>query len=307
MYSDEPTRVDQLVQRFLRGQSGAVLGDSSGLEARLVAGADARDDCAVYDLAGPVSLVVGSDYVRGSKFALYEHGLLSNFDIGYFLVAANLSDLAAMGALPIGVLTVVRYPRTLNDAAFLDIMAGINQACADAGTLNVGGDIGDAERIVLSGTAVGICAQGTALTRAGAQPGDVLCITGACGTAGSAVAYFPGLKPAGPRLTEELERTLLGAWRRPRPRIAEGRVLSNGRYATACQDTSDGLKATVEQLAAASSVGFDVDEAAIPVPPSVAAVAGILGVDPLSLAFSASADFQLAFTVPESALASVFH
>ncbi|WBB75572.1 thiamine-phosphate kinase [Micromonospora sp. WMMD1128] len=301
-YSDEPTRVAMLVGAFLAGQSGAVLGDGHGPHATLTGGADARDDCAVYEVDGPVTLVVGSDYVRGPKFALYEQGLLTNFDIGYYVVAANVSDVAAMGAAPIGVLTVVRYPHDLDDDAFLDIMAGINQACADFGTLNVGGDIGNAERIVLSASAIGICRTGTALTRRGARPGDYLCVTGPCGVLGAAVAYFPKRSANGWHLADALEQDLLDGWRRPRARVAEGRVLSTGGYATACQDTSDGLKATIEQLAATSRVGFEVTEDDIAVHPAVSAVAKLIGSDDVTLAMSASADFQLAFTVPADRL-----
>ncbi|BCJ58168.1 hypothetical protein Jiend_15900 [Micromonospora endophytica] len=299
-HSDEPTRVAKLVGAFLSGQSGAVLGD--GPHATLTAGADSTDDCAIYDLDGPVTLVVGSDYVRGAKFALYEQGLLTNFDIGYYVVAANLSDIAAMGAAPIGVLTVVRYPHDLDDDAFLDIMAGIHRACTDSGTLNVGGDIGNAERIVLSGSAIGICRTGTALTRRGARPGDHLCVTGPCGILGAAVAYFPKRHANGWTLPEHLEQDLLAGWRRPRARVAEGRLLCTGGYATACQDTSDGLKATIEQLAAASGVGFDVAEDDIAIHPAVSAVAKLIGSDDITLAMSASADFQLAFTVPADRL-----
>ncbi|BCJ62373.1 thiamine-phosphate kinase [Micromonospora endophytica] len=299
-HSDEPTRVAKLVGAFLSGQSGAVLGD--GPHATLTAGADSTDDCAIYDLDGPVTLVVGSDYVRGAKFALYEQGLLTNFDIGYYVVAANLSDIAAMGAAPIGVLTVVRYPHDLDDDGFLDIMAGIHRACTDSGTLNVGGDIGNAERIVLSGSAIGICRTGTALTRRGARPGDHLCVTGPCGILGAAVAYFPKRHANGWTLPEHLEQDLLAGWRRPRARVAEGRLLCTGGYATACQDTSDGLKATIEQLAAASGVGFDVAEDDIAIHPAVSAVAKLIGSDDITLAMSASADFQLAFTVPADRL-----
>ncbi|MDG4829321.1 thiamine-phosphate kinase [Solwaraspora sp. WMMD1047] len=303
-YSDEPTRVAKLVGAFLTGQSGSVLGGGHGPHATLTAGADARDDCAIYDLDGPVTLVVGSDYVRGPKFALYEHGLLTNFDIGYYLVAANVSDIAAMGASPVGVLTVVRYPNDLDDGAFLDIMAGIHQACADFGTLNVGGDIGNAERIVLSASAIGICRTGTALTRRGARSGDYLCVTGPCGVLGAAVAYFPKRRVNGWTLPDNLEQDLLAGWRRAHARVAEGRLLSTGGYATACQDTSDGLRATIEQLAAASGVGFDVTEDDIAIHPAVSAVAKLIGSDDITLAMSASSDFQLAFTVPADRLDS---
>ncbi|HZM76126.1 MAG TPA: thiamine-phosphate kinase [Candidatus Limnocylindrales bacterium] len=302
MRSDEPTRVAQLVSKFLSGQSGSVLGDASSSVATLALGADMRDDCAVFDLRGPVSLVAGSDYVRGPKFALYEQGLLSNFDIGYYVVAANVSDVAAMGAMPIGVLTVVRYPSDLSDDGFHEIMAGIHQACTDFGTLNVGGDIGNAERIILSASALGVCEQGAALTRGGARPGDRLCVTGPCGVLGAAVAYFPKREANGWVLPEATETHLLDGWRRPRARVAEGRVLSSGRFATSCQDTSDGLKATIEQLAEASGVGFDVEEDEVGIDPSVAAVAKLLDIDDIALAMSASADFQLAFTVPQESL-----
>ncbi|MEU1072549.1 MULTISPECIES: thiamine-phosphate kinase [unclassified Streptomyces] len=302
-YSDEPTRVAQLVGAFLTGQSGTVL-DADGLAVRLTAGADARDDCAVYDLDSPMSLVVGSDYIRGPKFVLYELGLLSGFDIGYYLAVANVSDVAAMGATPIGLLSVVRYPHEMDDAEFRDVMAGIHQGCTDCGTLNVGGDIGNAERLILSATAFGVCRPGTALMRGGARPGDLLCVTGPCGLLGAAVAYFPRRDTFGKRLPEEVERLLLDAWKRPRARVAEGRLLGARSYATACQDTSDGLKATVEQIMRASGVGFRVVEEDVPVDPAVAMVADLMGVEPLALAMSASSDFQLAFTLDAGALDS---
>jgi thiamine-monophosphate kinase len=260
------------------------------------------DDCAVYDIDEPMSLVVGSDYVRGPKFALYEAGLLNEYDLGYYLVIANVSDIAAMGAAPIGVLTVVRYPATLSDEGYCALMAGIHQACTDCGTVNVGGDIGNAERIILAGTALGICRKGSVLRRMGAQIGDALCITGPCGILGAAVAYFPKREVNAWALSVEAEEVLLQAWKRPRARVAEGLILSQLPIATACQDTSDGLEATIEQLAAASGVGFEVQANGVPLAPAVLAVAELLGVDPLTLAMSASSDFQLAFTVPSEKL-----
>jgi thiamine-monophosphate kinase len=296
-YSDEPTRVSQLVREFLEGQSGALVGADGNAQAVLTVGADAKDDCAVYEINKPAMLVVGSDYVRGPKFKLYEIGLLSNFDIGYYVVAANVSDIAAMGAAPIGVLTIVRYPNELSDAEFQTIMAGIHQAATDFGTLNVGGDIGQAERIILSGSAFGLSEPGKVLTRRGARPGDLLCLTGPCGVLGAAVTYFPRKEARGWKLPRQTEEELIESWRRPRARVAEGRILSSKPFATACQDTSDGLKATIEQLGEASGVGFEVMADSIPLDPRVVDVANIVGVDPLALSMSASADFQLCFTV----------
>jgi thiamine-monophosphate kinase len=303
-FSDEPGRVAQLVTAFLSAQSGSVVSPAELPEVVLSVGADARDDCAIYDVSGPVSLVVGSDYVRGAKFILYELGVLSGFDIGYYLVVANVSDIAAMGAAPIGVLTVIRYPNDVDDREFHEIMAGIHQACTDSGTLNVGGDIGNAERVVLSGTALGICERGKSLQRSGAGPGDVLCVTGPCGLLGAAVAYFPKRDANGWTLPTDVEQALLDSWRRPRARVAEGRILSLYGYGTACQDTSDGLKATIEQIAAASDVGFDVFEDSIPMSAAVERVAQLLDVDATTLALSASSDFQLVFTIDAASVDS---
>jgi thiamine-monophosphate kinase len=296
-FSDESARVAELVLKFARNQSGTLF-RADGVRAMLVIGADMKDDCAAYDIDGPATIVIGTDYVRGPHFKLYELGLLSNFDIGYYLVAANVSDVAAMGAMPIGMLTVVRYPDDLSDGDFMEIVSGIDSATNDFGTLNVGGDIGQAERIILSGTCIGICERGRILKRDGAQAGDFLCTTGACGVLGAAVAYFGRREECRWHVEAGIEETLLQSWKRPHARVEEGRLLARENLASACQDSSDGLKATIEQIAEASGVGFEVFEESIPIDSSVTAVAHVAEVNPLALALSSSADFQLVFTVP---------
>ncbi|MFC0039134.1 thiamine-phosphate kinase [Actinomadura rayongensis] len=285
------------------GQSGWIGKLLDGATAELVAGADAQDDCAVFRASGPMEIVVGSDYVRGPKFQLYESGHLSNFDIGYYLATANLSDIAAMGALPIALLTVVRYPRSLSDADFAAVMAGIDAACRAVGTVNVGGDIGTAERIILSGSAVGIVEPGGALLRTGARPGDRLCVTGPTGLAASAQRYFGAAGPGAGALAAEREDELIASWRRPRALVPQGRALSASGVVTSCQDTSDGLKAGVQSLAAASGVGFVVDEEALPVAGLVAEVAALTGGDVTATVLGDSVDFQLVFTVPPDGFA----
>lgn len=293
-YSDEPTRVKQIVTRFFKDQSGTPLARVESSDVVLSIGADHRDDCAVLDVHGPMSLVFGSDYVRGPKFALYERGLLSNYDLGYYLVIANVSDIAAMGATPVALTTVIRYPKTMSDAEFQAIVHGVSDAATACGALNVGGDIGGAERVILSAAALGVCRLGGALTRAGARPGDALCVTGPVGTAGAAVVYFGGPDSG---LDGFHEAVLLNAWKRPQARTVEGRILGDLGLATACQDVSDGLKATVEQLGTSSGVGFIVDRQLLPIEDATLAVAEELGLDAVALALSASVDFQLAFTV----------
>jgi thiamine-monophosphate kinase len=302
--SDEPNRLANIVSKIFAGQSGnASLSTSLSGDTRtsLLAGADAQDDCAVFRMTGAQELVVGSDYVRGPKFRLYELGLLNDYDVGYYLVTANVSDIAAMGARPIGIVTVVRYPPDMTDGTFAQVMCGIRDACRRFSAPNVGGDIGGAERLILSATALGVCLPGHSLFRHGARPGDVVCLTGPTGIAGAAMSYFrSGTRSA---LIEDKHREhLLASWARPNARIREGVCLGDSGVVTSCQDTSDGLKATVESIAAASGVGMVIDERRLPVAPEVAAVCECLDVPVLPLMFGDSVDFELVFSVPPDRL-----
>lgn len=308
--SDEPSRLAEIVSPMFGGQSGWTQELQDGARIELLAGADAQDDCAVFRVCGPMEIVLGSDYVRGPKFQLYELGHLSNYDLGYYLATANLSDIAAMGALPIALLSVIRYPKTMPDNQFVNIMEGIRDACREVGSLNVGGDIGTAERIILSASATGIVEQGGSLRRTGARPGNRLCITGPTGIAASAQHYF-GERDSGPSgvLSAEKEERLISAWRRPRALVQQGRYLSTSGVVTSCQDTSDGLKAAVQSLAAASGVGFVVEEAALPVDDLVAEVSELTSRQITSTLLGDSVDFQLVFTVAEedfSLLSKIF-
>lgn len=297
--SDEPTRLANIISTVFADQAGWVRNLSGNERVKLLVGADGQDDCAVFGLSGSMDLVVGSDYVRGSKFSLYELGYLDNFDVGYYLTMANFSDIAAMGAEPIGLLSVIRYPKTMSDELFQSVIEGIDEACRSVGALNVGGDIGTAERLILSASAVGVVESGRSLLRSGARPGDRLCLTGATGMAAAAQRYFGKLDVAGHRISEESERVLISSWKRPQAKVWQGRLLSTSGLVTSCQDTSDGLKAAVDSIAAHSGVGFIVDEGALPVADVVEEVARLAATDLTSLILGDSVDFQLACTVPE--------
>jgi thiamine-monophosphate kinase len=298
--SDEPDRLANIVSRIFAGQSGNAalsvqLSDSTAAE--VLAGVDAQDDCAVFRLSGDQELVVGTDYVRGPKFHLYELGVLHDYDLGYYLIAANVSDIAAMGARPIGVVTVVRYPSEMTDRTFTDVMCGIRDACRRFSAPNVGGDIGSAERLILSATALGVCVPGHALYRHGARSGDLVCLTGPTGIAGAAMSYFrAGTTSA--EVEDRFRAQLWESWARPQARVAEGMCLGESGLVTSCQDTSDGLKAAVETIAGASGVGMLIDERQVPLAPEVAAVCRHLGVAPAVFQFGDSVDFELVFTLP---------
>lgn len=299
LISDEPTRLARVIEPLFADQAkGWSVRLAGGERTELLAGADAQDDCAVFRVDGAQEIVLGSDYVRGPKFRLYELGYLDDYDVGYYLAMANFSDIAAMGAQPIALLSVIRYPRSMPDDVFASVVAGIRAACDEVGAPNVGGDIGTAERLILSASAVGVVEPGGSLRRSGARPGDRLCVTGPTGVAAAAQKYFGVLDTGATRLPADREARLLAAWKRPRALVQHGRLLSRSGVVTGCQDSSDGLKAGIQSIAALSDVGFVVEEAALPVHDLVAEIAGLSGSDTTGMILGDSVDFQLIFTVP---------
>ncbi len=202
-------------------------------------------------------------------------------DVAWKLVAVSLSDLAGKGAVPEGVL--LNYPLSGDtwDRAFL---AGLHACLAALDCPLLGGDTvslpAGAPR-VLTVTAFG--ADAAAPPRSGARPGDRLWVTGTIGDAGAGLDIARGA--AGPD-------ALLAAYRRPRPRLAEGRVL--GPRAHAMMDVSDGLLIDAWRMAAASGVSLTIALDAVPLSPAYRAFAGD---DPIAAA-TAGDDYQLLAALP---------
>jgi thiamine-monophosphate kinase len=136
--------------------------------------------------------------------------------------------------------------------------------------------------------------------RSGAKRGDLLCVTGQIGLPITALAYFNRARHLGFSLSPTEEEDLLRAWKRPVPRIKEGLILSKHKIASSCQDISDGLKVTIEQIATASGVTFTIHSERLPVHQSTKKVAEFFKIPFPQLAISASVDFQLLFTMPST-------
>ena len=162
-------------------------------------------------------------------------------DVAWKLLAVNLSDLAAKGAVPVGVL--LGYPLSDDkwDTAFV---RGLGEALAYFDVALFGGDTVRGPR-VLSLTAIGQSVH--APSRSGAKAGDALCITGVIGRAGLGLAGDP---------------EHLNAYRRPVPRLAEGQALAP--IVHAMMDVSDGLLIDAQRMAAASGLGLTIDLDAVP-------------------------------------------
>jgi thiamine-monophosphate kinase len=169
-------------------------------------------------------------------------------DLGYKVAAVNLSDLAAMGAEPLGLLVGLAVPPETGDAAILELYEGI----AEAGVPVLGGDTTAAGQLSASVTAVG--RSDRVPGRAGATPGDVLVVTGPLGGAAAGLyALEHGLEGFDELVTRQ---------RRPPLRLEEGRRL--GLSAHALIDLSDGLLSDAARIAARSSCRLAIDVQSVP-------------------------------------------
>lgn len=177
-------------------------------------------------------------------------------DIAWKLLAVNLSDLAAMGARPAGVLMGLGLSAAEDDDWRAAFTGGLGRALAHFNVALWGGDtVTGLDRAVLGLTAIGDVLPGTALSRGGAQIGDEIWVSGTIGDAGLGLTMAQGHLP--------FDKKLVDRFRRPTPRLALGRALIG--VATACMDVSDGLLIDADRLARASGVQLAIDVDAVPV------------------------------------------
>lgn len=199
-------------------------------------------------------------------------------DVAWKLVAVNLSDLAAKGAEPLGVL--LGYMLGNDDQRFA---AGLSEACEAFGVPLLGGDtVGGSGPRSMGLTAIGRATHVPVPDRRGAQAGDAIYVTGALG---AAMLGFEALCDG--------TRGDSMAYRRPRPLLAEGRALAP--LVTAMMDVSDGLLLDCWRMARASRVSFRLDSTAFPVADPARRDQCVRWGD----------DYQLLFTAPPSAVLPV--
>ncbi len=259
----------------------------------------AFDDAAVINIGNNNSLIIASDFVRGTWFTLFRRGFMDYEDVWYYLISANLSDIAAMWCKPIGLTNVFRYLDDISNEDFKAVLIWMKKSCDDHGAIIVWWDIWSYQANVFTACAFGFMDSDKVLLRSAAKDWDLLCVSWDIGLPFTAIMYFDKAKKEWLQLTSEEEELLLNSWKRPKARIKCGTLIAENKLAHSCQDVSDWLRASVEQTAKASNLGCTIYEDQIPLNSVIKKVANFLKVSPISLAFSASVDFSLLFTIPK--------
>lgn len=228
----------ELINRYFTG-AGGTAGVVTGI----------GDDGAVLEpAAGRQQVTVVDTQVEGVHFP---HDFNPS-DIGYRAVAVNLSDIAAMGAVPRWMTLALSLPGA--DPDWLGAFAeGLHAAAGEFGVALVGGDTTSAPLVVTTVQITGDVLPGKAILRSGARPGDTVYVTG---TLGDAAAALDGLERGA------TVRELLGRFARPSARVGYGCALAG--VASAAIDVSDGLCADLRKLLDASGVGAEIDVDQVP-------------------------------------------
>lgn len=246
------------------------------------------DDCAVLSVPEGDQLVASVDtMVEGRHFpeAAFPE------DVAYRSIAAAASDLAAMGARPLGMTLALTVPDT--DELWLHSFSeGLGQAVTAFNLPLVGGDT-TRGALTISVQVFGAVPAGQALLRSGARPGDRLCVSGYMGDAAAGLALEQGTTTFELSDVEYLSQRFY----RPTPRLTLGESLLG--TATACIDISDGLLADVGHLARASGVAVSIESSRVPLSPALRRLRD--GEQALRWALTGGDDYELCFTLPSAA------
>lgn len=240
------------------------------------------DDTAITEL-GDTNLISTSDMLIQSRHFPQN---MSYFDMGFKSVTVNVSDLAAMGAEPLGFLLSIAIPKDLKLEDFKEIIEGVLSACDYYSIPLIGGDTNEANEIIMSGTALGLCDD--PLMKDTYSIGDLIVVTGDI-----------GLAALGFNLTV-MDNIYVKKVLKPIARINEG-ILIKQAGATSATDITDGLASELYTIKK-EGFGFMIYENLLGISDEYKRLADEFGLDYLDLIFHVGEDFELLFTISKENL-----
>lgn len=254
---------------------------------------DFGDDCCVIPLSKSKCIVWTIDpcpqpmsWVLGYKDYYY---------FGWLLATINLSDIAAMGAKPIGLLTSLILPKDIATRDFERLLNGVDDACRQAGTKVFGGNIKEATFISCEATAIGYVNHSRLIRRRGAKVNDMVVVVGDLGL------FWAGVLSTKHKITlpdDEQEKVMQNVLM-PRAKISEGQLISKHTLLSSGLDNSDGIYPSVKELAVRNKVDIVLDFSDINWESEVMKISKLLNIEPTRLALGWG-DWQLVGTVPEN-------
>jgi thiamine-monophosphate kinase len=259
------------------------------------------DDGAIVSVPAGCQLIVTTDVlVDGVHFS---DRTTTASDVGWRAVAANLSDLAAMGATPLGITVGLSLPPTLPVAWLEQLYVGMQACLQQYGTGIIGGDLTRSSVVTVAITALGSAPSQNIIARSAGRVGDAIVVTGYHGDSHAGLQLLLHPELSGDARDLSLQQQLINAHQRPQPRLDVLPMLERLRadldrgLVVAGMDSSDGLADAIVQICQASGVGAILTRSSIPISP---ALAQTFPDTALESALYGGEDFELVLTLPEA-------
>jgi len=243
------------------------------------------DDAAAWKGDDSIQLATVDSFIQDVHFSL---NIASWQEVGWKAMAANLSDIAAMGGAPRYALVALAMPGDTEVDDVTTLYTGMLDLAGQYGVAIIGGDISRAPLVIITITILGNSPKKQLLTRSSAKVGEVVAVTGYLGAAAAGLEMLKQKLQFEPQATACFKQAFLY----PYPRIAEGQLLADHGVKTAI-DTSDGLISDLGQICKASKVGARIEADRVPVEPMVKAE---FGEKSLELKLAGGEDYELLFT-----------
>ena len=256
------------------------------------------DDCAVIPQSSDKDLLVSTDLLVEKVHFLLDK--ICAYDLGWKSAAVNISDIAAMGGLPVATFLSLAVPENLDDEWMDGFMKGYSAVSDRFSVSLLGGDTtGSPNQLCINVAIIGECARGAAVLRGAARPGDSICVTGNLGDSAAGLKCLLGNIDDFPGL--------VNAHCRPYPRVKEGLSLSETAGIGAMMDISDGVASDIRHIMSESKVGARIDVSGLPLSSDLKAACGRFGWDPAELALCGGEDYELLFTCRKGADIRIEH
>lgn len=206
-------------------------------------------------------------------------------------VVMNISDMAAKGVRPIGMLVSLGLPKGLTERDVEQIGSGLNAGAREHNSYVLGGDTSESSDLIISCSAFGACRKDTLVLRSGAQPGDVVAVTGPFGNTAAGLKILEENLPVPKRLKEKLIDSVF----MPHARLNEGLTLAQTGAVTASIDSSDGLAWSLHEISRASNVGFTISK--LPMAQETIRFADLFDLEPTDLCLYGGEEYEIIVTI----------
>lgn len=253
------------------------------------------DDAALIDM-GKEYIVATTDLLRQTS---HFPEATTHEQMGWKSVTVNISDLAAMGAKPLGFLVSMGLPAHMKVEEFDELLKGILKACDHYRIPLIGGDTKEADEIILAGAAIGRTRKEDVLLKSGSEEGDLVGVTGQLGLAAAGIKLLLSKMGRVP-VEEDVLSKIMDHALKPRARLRESLIIAKSHLVNAATDITDGLVSELNELINASprTIGIRLYEEKLPIPPEVEKIGKFIKENPMELGLYYGEDFELLFTLP---------